>query len=77
MTEPTQPVYFVLLLQSVSHVMKAEKILMAENIPVKIIPVPKAISSDCGVCIRLEENSVHKIKTVLEGEFESMEIRQL
>ena len=40
------------LFDSVSHVMKAEKILKEADIPYKIVPVPKSISSDCGVCVR-------------------------
>jgi len=77
MTGAAEPVYFVLLFPSVSHVMKAEKILLKEEIPIKIIPVPKTISSDCGVCIRFEEKLVKKIKSILENHFETMEFRKL
>lgn len=69
--------YYVVLFPSVSHVMKAEKILIAEHIACKIIPVPKSLSSDCGVCIRLEENSVEKTSAILHNSFDTMEIRQL
>ena len=44
--------YLLALFSSVSHAMKAEKILKRAAIPHKIIPVPRQISSDCGVCIR-------------------------
>jgi len=73
----TDPVYCVLLFQSVSHVMKAERILLGAQIPIKIIPVPKTISSDCGVCIRFEEKLIEKIKALLENQFETMEFRKL
>ncbi len=69
--------YYAILFPSVSHVMKAEKILLAAEIPVKIIPVPKSISSDCGVCIRITENLLEKTESVLSDYFENMEIRQL
>ena len=69
--------YFVILFPSVSHVMKAEKILLAEELPIKIIPVPRSISSDCGVCIRLEESVVEKSRTILHNQFENMEFRKL
>ncbi len=69
--------FYVVLFPSVSHVMKAEKILIAAQIPIKIIPVPKSISSDCGVCIRIEENIVEDIKNILIDKFEKMEIQQL
>jgi len=77
MTDLNAQKYYVLLSPSVSHVMKAEKLLIAAQIPIKIIPVPKSISSDCGVCIRFEEKLVEKIKAVLDNQFETMEIRQL
>lgn len=44
--------YVVALFQSVSAVMKAESALKAAGAPFKIIPVPKEISSECGICIR-------------------------
>lgn len=47
-----QCLYLVAVFESVSQVMKAEKILKSKNIPYKIIPVPRNISTDCGVCIR-------------------------
>ncbi len=77
MTDETIKKYYVIIFSSVSHVMKAEKILINEKIPIKIIPVPKSISSDCGVCIRLEEDLIVKTKTILENHFEAMEFRQL
>lgn len=77
MISAADPVYYVLLFPSVSHVMKAERILLGEQIPIKIIPVPKTISSDCGVCIRFEEKLIEKIKALLENHFETMEFRKL
>jgi hypothetical protein len=47
-------VFVVLLFNSVSHAMMAEKILKERLIPHKLIPVPRHISSDCGVCIRIK-----------------------
>lgn len=69
--------YYVILFSSVSHVMKAEKILNEKDISLKIIPVPKSISSDCGVCIRMEESLIEKAGSILNEHFESIEIRQL
>jgi len=47
------PPYAIFLFPSVSHVLKAEKILKARGTPHKLIPVPRHISSDCGVCLRV------------------------
>ena len=57
----------VALFQSVSHVMKAEKILQKADIPFKLIPVPKTISSECGVCIRFDKCLMENIKEALNG----------
>ena len=44
----------VLLFESVSAAIVAEKVLKERGIPFKLIPVPKHLSSDCGVCIRID-----------------------
>lgn len=46
--------YVVFLFSSVSHVLKAEKVLKERGIVHKLIPMPRHISSDCGVCLRVE-----------------------
>jgi len=43
----------ILLFQSVHQVMKAEKILKERGMTVDLIPVPREISSDCGVAIQV------------------------
>ena len=45
--------YVVALFQSVSVAMKAETALKAAGVSYKLIPVPKEISSECGICVRL------------------------
>lgn len=69
--------YSAALFLSVSHVMKAEKILLKEGIPHKIIPVPRELSSDCGVCIRFEAEREYAIRKALEGNVEIREIVRL
>ena len=46
--------YTVLLVHSTSHALRAEKVLAEAGIPCKLIPVPRHLSSDCGVCVRIE-----------------------
>jgi hypothetical protein len=46
----------VILFESVSAALVAEKALKETDIPFKLIPVPKYISSDCGVCIRIDSS---------------------
>lgn len=61
------PPYTVFLFPSVSHVLKAEKILKARGIPHKLIPVPRHISSDCGVCLRVAVEQQELAAEALQG----------
>ena len=69
--------YWVALFDSVSMVMKAEKILKDGGISYKIIPVPKNISADCGVCIRFLLEDREAIVEALEPEVCVSEVREL
>ena len=46
--------YTVILVYSTSHAIRAEKVLAEAGISCKLIPVPRHLSSDCGVCVRIE-----------------------
>lgn len=43
---------YVAIFNSVHKVMKAEKLLKKESIPMLLIPAPRSLSSDCGLAIR-------------------------
>lgn len=43
----------VILVYSTSYALRAEKVLAAAGIECKLIPVPRQLSSDCGVCVRI------------------------
>jgi len=47
----------VFVFESVHRVMKAEKLLKGKGIKIDLIPVPREISSDCGVAIELSGDS--------------------
>ncbi len=72
-----QSKYSVMLFKAVSYAMKAEKILKKEDLPLKLIPVPKQISSDCGICLRFEPAMQNKIEAALLNKVEIEEIREL
>jgi len=44
--------YGVVLFDSTQRALKAEKVLKGAGFVIKLIPVPRQISSDCGVCLR-------------------------
>jgi hypothetical protein len=49
--------YTVILVYATSHALRAEKVLQADGISCKLIPVPRHLSSDCGVCIRVARSN--------------------
>ena len=62
--------YDVILFKAVSYALKAEKILKKESLPYKLIPVPKHISSDCGVCLMIHLDVKDKVIAALQGKVE-------
>lgn len=62
----TQP-FWVVLFDSTSETLLAEKLLKRAGIPHKVIPVPRHISSDCGVCIRFSVPDTERVRTALDG----------
>ncbi len=59
--------YHAILFKSVNQTMWAGKILMKKRLPHKLIPVPRHISSDCGVCILIETRFIDAVKSMLAG----------
>jgi hypothetical protein len=43
----------VILFHASSHALRAESLLNAHGIAGKLIPVPRHLSSDCGICLRI------------------------
>jgi hypothetical protein len=67
----------VVLFPSVSYALTAEKILKKEGLSFKLIPIPRHISSDCGVCIRFPASSMDKVLAALSGRVETEGTRLL
>jgi len=55
----------IFVLYSIHNVMKAEKTLKAGGIGFDTVPVPKEISSDCGMAILTASTETHRVKQVL------------
>lgn len=69
--------YDVILFKAVSYALKAEKILKKEGLPHKLIPVPKHISSDCGVCLMIHRDVKEKILAALGQKVDMDDVRPL
>lgn len=46
--------YFILF-PNIHDVLKTEKTLKSKKIEYELVPVPRQLSSDCGVCIKLKD----------------------
>ena len=59
--------YTVFLVHSVSHAMKGEKVLERTGIPHKLIPAPRSLASDCGVCLRIPHEERERAEEALRA----------
>ena len=48
--------YFCLF-HGIHEVLKAESVLKSQDVYFELVPVPRALSSDCGVCVALRSAS--------------------
>jgi hypothetical protein len=56
---------YVAIFNSVHRVMKAEKLLKSEKIPMLLIPAPRALTSDCGLAIRYADSDRDRVEALL------------
>ncbi|WP_312832932.1 DUF3343 domain-containing protein [Sedimentibacter saalensis] len=58
--------YNYMTFKSVSYAMKVETTLKKCGVNFKIIPVPRSISSSCGLCVRFQKEDMEKFKEIIE-----------
>ena len=59
------PPEVVLIFRGTHQVMSAEKILKKGGVPMRLIPVPRRLTSDCGLAIRIFPADKDRARTVL------------
>lgn len=59
--------YSVVLFYSTSSALQVEKLLKGMGIAVKLIPVPRQLSSDCGISLRFDRPDESLIRTILDN----------
>ncbi|MBN2539428.1 MAG: DUF3343 domain-containing protein [Deltaproteobacteria bacterium] len=69
----TKP-FCVVLFDSTSEALLAEKLFKKADIPHKVIPVPRHLSSDCGVCIRFFTSDKESVRETLDGRVDIRDI---
>lgn len=56
-----------IVVYSTSHAMRAEQVLQRVEISCKLVPPPRHLSSDCGVCVRIEQGDLEAARRELES----------
>jgi hypothetical protein len=59
--------YSVILVPSTSHALYIEKTLKNANLACRLVPVPRVLSSDCGVCVRITRSDKDAVLRTLSG----------
>ena len=57
-----------LIFHSIHNVMLAEELLLKAGVPINMMPVPREISSDCGMCLACRLKDLDKIRASFEKE---------
>ncbi|MFA8450391.1 MAG: DUF3343 domain-containing protein [Bacteroidales bacterium] len=57
----------ILIFKSIRQVIKAEKFCLSSNLNHRIIPVPRHISSECGMCIIVDEEEMQTLTVYLNN----------
>jgi len=57
--------FAAILVDSTSHALRIEKLLISQGLTCKLIPVPRHLSSDCGVCVRILKSDMETIQTLM------------
>ncbi|MFB0533395.1 MAG: DUF3343 domain-containing protein [Anaerolineae bacterium] len=67
-----------MLFNSTSAAIRAEKLTQEAGLKVKLIPVPRQLSSDCGLSLRFEWDQADAVRSVLEAKgVETQGIRRI
>ena len=59
--------YGVVLFYSTSAAIRAEKLTLEAGLKVKLIPVPRQLSSDCGISLRFEWDQADVVRSILKA----------
>ncbi|MFA6147429.1 MAG: DUF3343 domain-containing protein [bacterium] len=66
MTRATDPV-LILIFRGTHEVLTAEKRLKGGGVPMRLIPVPRRLTSDCGLAIRIPLDQRDRAREILSG----------
>lgn len=59
------PTHTLFLVPSANHAVQGEQALLRARIECRLLPVPRQVSSQCGVCLRVDWAERHRAGEVL------------
>ena len=56
----------IMLVHTSGHAFSIEKALKKRDISCRLTPIPRKVSSDCGICVRFDPNDRQKVETFIQ-----------
>ena len=51
--------------KSISYAMRFESVMKENKITIKLIPVPRSISTSCGICAKMDCKEIDAVKALI------------
>ncbi|HEX7510694.1 MAG TPA: DUF3343 domain-containing protein [Chitinivibrionales bacterium] len=67
----------IVIFESTHGVIKAERICTREGVNCQAIPVPRFISSDCGIALEINESDKQQVERILSAHAINHEFKQM
>lgn len=58
---------YIVLLQSTRHVILLERVIKECNVSYRILPVPRDLSAECGMCFLVSPDDIATVKRCAES----------
>ena len=69
--------YLFAIFNSTSHLLAAERIIKESGLKYKLVPVPRILSSDCGVCIRFRKEDRETFEVLISEKIRDFVIESI
>ncbi len=56
----------ILLVHTSGHAFSIEKALKKRGIPCRLTPIPRKVSSDCGICLRFGDDNLDTVTAFVQ-----------
>jgi hypothetical protein len=62
---PNEPPHWIILFESIHHVLAAEEVLREQKVWCDVVPVPRDLSSNCGMAVEFRPDDLRPARTAL------------